>query len=312
MIQIRYMANVSIIQRILIKIAVIGLLFGLLHCGPTNKITELPPAIKEEKFAKLYPQKQRKWEASGITADSHHLYIIFDNAPILSRLNHSLQNPQLFTFAGKGNDFEAITRIDSGYAIAVETKKHQNRLMAEIIFLNPDFSRRANVGVDIDFNHKNKGIEGLVHIQRGGREYLLALCEAGGCRKKSKGRGTIYVLEKYANHLNPIQKILLPKKLPFLDYSGMDVHAGNIAVVSQESSLLWIGQLSMTNWQIRHKSLWSFPRRGSKKKYCNIEGVVWLDNRHLAVVSDKAKKNKKHCQQKSESIHIFELPQEKE
>jgi hypothetical protein len=43
--------------------------------------------------------------------------------------------------------------------------------------------------------------------------------------------------------------------------------------------------------------------------YCNLEGVTWLENDRLAVVSDKGKADQSgRCARKDQSIHIFKLP----
>ena len=44
---------------------------------------------------------------------------------------------------------------------------------------------------------------------------------------------------------------------------------------------------------------------------CNPEGVTWLGNDRLAVVSDKWKADQpKRCTRKDQSVHIFRLPAE--
>ena len=43
--------------------------------------------------------------------------------------------------------------------------------------------------------------------------------------------------------------------------------------------------------------------------YCNMEGVTWLGNDRLVVVSDKGKSDQPgRCARKDQSIHIFKLP----
>jgi len=45
--------------------------------------------------------------------------------------------------------------------------------------------------------------------------------------------------------------------------------------------------------------------------YCNMEGVAWLGNGQLVVVSDKVKPDQPgRCSRKDQSIHIFKLPDE--
>ncbi len=54
-----------------------------------------------------------------------------------------------------------------------------------------------------------------------------------------------------------------------------------------------------------------FPRNAEGEIiYGNIEGVAWLDNNSLVMVSDKrkVKLQAKICEAKDQSIHIFKLP----
>ena len=46
--------------------------------------------------------------------------------------------------------------------------------------------------------------------------------------------------------------------------------------------------------------------------YCNVEGVAWLSERQVVVVSDRAKPDEqsKKCRHKDQSIHVFNLPGE--
>lgn len=43
--------------------------------------------------------------------------------------------------------------------------------------------------------------------------------------------------------------------------------------------------------------------------YCNAEGIQWLDDYRLLIVSDKAKSKQPYwCDQKDQSVHIFSFP----
>jgi hypothetical protein len=56
--------------------------------------------------------------------------------------------------------------------------------------------------------------------------------------------------------------------------------------------------------------LFLFPRDDKGRIiYCNLEGVTWLGNDRLVVVSDKGKADQsKRCASTDQSIHIFKLP----
>jgi len=58
--------------------------------------------------------------------------------------------------------------------------------------------------------------------------------------------------------------------------------------------------------------LFLFPRDDKGRiMYCNLEGVTWLGNDRLVVVSDKGKTNQpRRCARKDQAIHIFRLPAE--
>ncbi len=103
-----------------------------------------------------------------------------------------------------------------------------------------------------------------------------------------------------------------PRSLPFVDYSGMDVRNGTLVVVSQETSALWVGTLDPQNWRIQGDGVvYSFPREvDGAVGYCNVEGVSWIDEDTLVVVSDARKKDKQppSCAAKEQSIHVFRLP----
>jgi hypothetical protein len=53
-----------------------------------------------------------------------------------------------------------------------------------------------------------------------------------------------------------------------------------------------------------------FPRDDEgRMMYCNMEGVAWLGDGGLVVVSDKRKNDQpRRCSRKDQSIHIFKLP----
>jgi hypothetical protein len=56
--------------------------------------------------------------------------------------------------------------------------------------------------------------------------------------------------------------------------------------------------------------LFLLPRDDKNRPlYCNPEGVAWLGDGRLVVVSDKKKsKQPGRCADKDQSIHIFKLP----
>jgi hypothetical protein len=54
-----------------------------------------------------------------------------------------------------------------------------------------------------------------------------------------------------------------------------------------------------------------FPRnKEGRILYCNLEGVTWLPDGRLVVVSDRAKVEEQasRCRRKDQSIHLFKRP----
>ena len=109
---------------------------------------------------------------------------------------------------------------------------------------------------------------------------------------------------------------MLPRSLPFVDYSGMSLDSGRVAIVSQVNSMLWVGHLDEADWTWRNEGqLYEFPRSNNGAiQYGNIEGVGWITSTRLVTVSDKRKKKNqpdKELSEKDQSIHIFEIPSSK-
>ena len=67
-------------------------------------------------------------------------------------------------------------------------------------------------------------------------------------------------------------------------YAGMALRGDRLAVVSQESSRLWVGRLRPADWTITGRGrVYDFPRtKKGKKLYGTVEGISWLSPRHLS------------------------------
>src|SRR6185295_13438583 len=102
------------------------------------------------------------------------------------------------------------------------------------------------------FKSENKGFEAVAHVRRDNTDYLLALCEGNLCQCGKKGRtpggGRIQLFEKKRRRWRHLRTLKLPPSLPFLDYSGMSTDHGRVAIVSQENSMLWVGQFEEAKW----------------------------------------------------------------
>ena len=97
----------------------------------------------------------------------------------------------------------------------------------------------------------------------------------------------------------------------FKDFSDLSIRDDRIAIVSQESSALWVGKFDFDRLEIQSDGeFYRFPRdKNGKRLYCSIEGVSWIDEKKLVFVSDVSQKRKRHlkCKPKDASIHIFQI-----
>jgi hypothetical protein len=188
--------------------------------------------------------------------------------------------------------------------------------MARIEEYDQELKFIASQWADFPFQHKNKGLEGLSCVYLDERLYLLGLCEGNQCKGGRKGRkpgqGRVQVFERGQNAWSRVQTRNLPASLRCEDYASLDVNGSRIAVVSQASSLLWIGAFKDRYGNFSDTAqVYRFPRtRKQKTRYCNIEGVAWLGPDLILTVSDKRKSGKqaKRCKRKDQSIHIFRIP----
>ena len=103
--------------------------------------------------------------------------------------------------------------------------------------------------------------------------------------------------------------IRLPKDVDFIDYASVAVRGDRIAVVSQSSSALWIGTLATTGFAVEEGgTIYEFPRDADHRVvYGTVEGVSWLTDDRLVMVSDRAEGNTP-ARAKEQSLHVFRLP----
>ncbi len=109
----------------------------------------------------------------------------------------------------------------------------------------------------------------------------------------------------------PVAEIALPKSVRFEDHSAVSLRGDRIAVISQQTSRLWIGRLRLRDWTIAGRgTLYDFPRTTKgKPKYCALEGLCWVSPRTFVLVSDRCRKAAaKRCRKREQSIHVFRIP----
>ena len=266
----------------------------------------------------------RRFEASGVVATDGALWVIFDNTPLIARIEPDLEpgrsGNQVLHPPGSV-DYEDIAHdhVDGRYFVLVEAvRAHGDVYKAQVHEFARDFTPLATRWLDYRLPSPNKGMEGLTCVRRNGRVHLLALCEGNfglsGRAGRRPGGGRVHVFVEdgdTGDTWQPTDTICLPPSLPFIDYSSLSVSGDRVAVVSQESSALWVGRLSPSTWEVVDDGVvYLFPRtRHGQIRYGTVEGVSWLDEQTLAVVSDRAKPGQpRRMRATDQSVHIVALP----
>jgi hypothetical protein len=281
--------------------------------------------IHERKISELMPchQPSDRWEASGVLMKDRHYFVVFDNRREIARIADDLRlnnTNALFGAACADYGYEGITynADKQRFYLLVEARKHaKDCYKATIVEYDNDFKYVKDRPADFIFESGNKGFEAIVHVRRHGKDYLLALCEGNKCKCGAKGRkpggGRVLLFEKKKKCWQHVQTVALPASLPFVDYAGMSVDGGRVAIVSQVNSMLWVGTLDGAHWRWRDDGkIYEFPRSDQGAiLYGNIEGVGWITPTQIVTVSDRRKRKTQPDEglsEKDQSIHIFEIP----
>ncbi|MGD9633821.1 MAG: hypothetical protein AB7G28_00640 [Pirellulales bacterium] len=281
--------------------------------------------VKECKISELMSHRKpvKRWEASGVLVRDGHFFVVFDDRTEVARIASELEPDAkngLFGMADAVYGYEGIAynAARRQYYLLVEARKHADDCYkAVIVEYDDEFNYRKERPADFAFRSDNKGFEAIAHVRREERDYLLALCEGNKCKCGKQGRkpggGRILLFEKKRKRWRHTRTIALPSSVPFVDYSGMSIKSGRVAVVSQVNSMLWVGQFDEADWDWRDDGkLYEFPRAGDGAiQYGNIEGVGWITPTRIVVVSDRRKKSsqpEKALSKKDQSVHIFDLP----
>ena len=268
----------------------------------------------------------KRYEASGIYLKDDYLHIIFDDDPRLLRIKldwrYAGVEPFLMDLNGTGAGYEDITYQLSNnrwYCLIEAAETKSGVFMPRIDEFDESFAFIKSYWLNFPLKNGNKGFEGLSTLHYTGNDYLLGLCEGNNCKSGSAGvqpgNGVIQVFKWAAENWEHVGTIRLPKSVRYKDYSSLDFANGCLTVLSQASSAMWVGRLraqpiSMKDPFEDDGQLFLFPRDDKGQiMYCNLEGVTWLGNDRLAVVSDKRKSDQPGpCAGKDQSIHIFKIP----
>jgi hypothetical protein len=268
------------------------------------------------------PKNSRVLEASGVIAKDGSYYVIFDNIRRIARVDPGLEpgsrKHAWFGRTRSGDGYEDLTfsAHTRRFYLLVEAEKHPDgTYKAQIDECDETGDYKQRRWVEVPFERRNTGFEGLIAVRRNDRNYLLALCEGNGGHGGKKGRrpghGRIHVLKQAGAVWKSVATIALPPSVRFNDHSSMSLRGSRLAVISQQNSRLWIGTLRMRDWSITGSgALYDFPRsKKGKPKYCTLEGLCWLTARTFVAVSDLSKGDyAKRCRKRDQSIHVFRLP----
>jgi hypothetical protein len=279
--------------------------------------------IRETKLHALLPESRAdsRLEASGVIAQDGHFIIIFDNLGQVARIATSC-------FPSDGNRWLGEQVAADGHEDITYSARHQRfyglieavRVTAdtyhsEVVEYDHSFVPLERHLLPFAFASDNKGFEGLAVIHRADHDYVLALCEGNWCQGgragKQEGHGRIQIFQRVTQGWEHVHTIKLPKAVRFTDYSSLDIRDGRVAVLSQQSSQLWLGTLDLNNWEfVDAGRVWHLPRGAQgETTYCHAEGVSWMASDQLVVVSDKRKRGEpKRCTAKDQSVHLFRIP----
>jgi len=273
--------------------------------------------VREEKLYRLLRGKNKdsRLEASGVALlDDRTALVVFDNFNQVARVDVSLEarrTNRLLLAPSPGTGFEeiAVDRETGRVFCLIEALEDVDGLFRGFVAEYDAAGRYVGLTrLSTRFESENKGFEGLAHIRRGGREYLLALCEANVGTKARKGGGRIDALTLTPEGgWKPSHRIRLPKNAEFDDYAAIDERDGRLAVVSQSSARLWVARLDEDGRRVvpGSETVYRFPRRS----YRNVEGIAWLSDDTLIAVSDRKKSTQPaRCARKDQSIHVFRIP----
>ena len=243
-----------------------------------------------------------------------YAYIIFDSLNLVGKIDPSLKpsaSNQLIPARSICSGFEDITydpRERRFFLIIEAEEDTDGKYRAFVVEYDHEFRFQRCTRLSTTFDKQNKGFEGLAHLWRGEKEYLLALCEGNLCTGATKGGGRVQVFERtQEKNWQWSHEVALPMAAEFEDYAAIKMRGSRIALVSQASSRVWIGEVDQTaHTCVDDGVIYKFPN----KSYCNAEGVAWLSDDQLVIVSDrmKARKQSKRCSEKDQSIHILRIP----
>jgi len=269
---------------------------------------------------------KKRFEASGVCREGGYLHIVFDNKPRLLRIrpdwDTAREEPVMLDLAGTAGGYEDIAYLPSSgrwYCLIEAAETATGEILPHVDEFDRSFAFVRSFSLPFPLSAGNKGFEGITALHAGRDDYLICLCEGNDCRGggagRKPGKGRIQVFRQAHGGWEQTGTIRLPEAVRFRDYAGLDLRDNRLAVVSQESSALWTGRLRAGPGGPKDRPddggrVFLFPRDDQGRVlYGNAEGVAWLGDDLLAVVSDRVKDGQPdRCADKDQSVHIFRLP----
>jgi hypothetical protein len=308
------------------KPVVFVLAIGLAACssGKSKEAAPIPPTqvagrlvlVREAKLSTLLAGGPAHLEASGVALRDGSLYVVFDDTTRLGILDPALGAGRLTSGSDVDSQYEGVTAASGagpGLYVVIETDASGS---AAVVPFDSAAAPAPTETTDVAFAGANKGLEGLAWASVDGAEILLGLCEGNFCTNDatSTGNGRIKVLAKRGGAWVTETTLSLPPRAAFADYSDLALRPRDdgdldVAVLSQQSSALWLGVFTTHPLGFSGPGVvYDFPRSGDGSvQYCSLEGVTFLDQKTLAMVSDKTD-GEGACGDKDESAHVFLLP----
>lgn len=273
--------------------------------------------LRESKLYKLLPGKKKdsRLEASGVAlVDDATALVIFDNLNLIGAVDVSLEpdpKNRFYPAPSIAEGFEDIALDHEGkrvFCIIEAMEDTDGKFRGFVVEYDAEGRLQHLDRLQFAFETENKGFEGLAYAERGGHQYLFAMCEGNLCRDLTTGGGRIQAFRwTDERHWVWSHEIALPDTAEFEDYAALSYRNGRLAVVSQASARLWIGEIDEAAKAFVAGSgrTYCFP----KKSYGNVEGIAWLSDDQLVAVSDKKKSRQpEKCADKDQSIHVFRIP----
>jgi hypothetical protein len=268
--------------------------------------------VAERPLEKLLDDDGTRLEASGVVARGDWLYVVFDDTTDVARVRDDLSEAEWLETDGSGPGYEGIawSPEEQRFHCVIESDKRDGNHYGRVATYDASFSLIDEAWLRIPLSSDNKGFEGLAVVHREGKAYVLALHEGHPDDARSDGsvRGRIEVFAQKGDGdgWRHEATLKLPKDVRFADWSGLDIRDGRVAVTSQQSSALWLGELAADEWAFTGEGeTYLFPRDGDgDPRYLTIEGVALLDRGRVAVVTDL---DKTDTARRDRAIHIFAL-----